>query len=117
MAILARVKELRETRRGLPGDPYDSHSRFRSEVRAAYAELIAMRWTDAIRLLHPEERIYTFWKYFRNAFVRDAGLRIDHFLLTPSLRQRLQTCGLDKFARAWDHTSDHAPVWIELDDA
>lgn len=89
---------------------------FRPEVRAAYAELVAMGWTDAIRLLHPEERIYTFWKYFRNAFGRDAGLRIDHFLLSPSLRERLQTCGIDKFARAWEHTSDHAPVWIELND-
>jgi exodeoxyribonuclease-3 len=89
---------------------------FRPEVRAAYAELIAMGWTDAIRLLHPEERIYTFWKYFRNAFARDAGLRIDHFLLSPSLRERLTASGVDKFARAWEHTSDHAPRWIELDD-
>ncbi len=76
-----------------------------------------MGWTDAIRLLHPEERIHTFWKYFRNAFARDAGLRIDHLLSSPSLRERLQGCGVDKFARAWEHTSDHAPVWIELDDA
>ena len=74
---------------------------FRPEVRAAYAELIAMGWTDAVRLLHPEERIYTFWKSFRTAFARDAGLRIDHFLLV---------------VRAWEPTSDHAPVWIELND-
>ncbi|HCJ71357.1 MAG TPA: exodeoxyribonuclease III, partial [Agrobacterium sp.] len=89
---------------------------FRPEVRAAYAGLISMGWTDAIRLLHPDERIYTFWKYFRNAFARDAGLRIDHFLLTPSMQERLQACGVDKFARAWEHTSDHAPAWIVLDD-
>lgn len=89
---------------------------FRPEVRAAYAELVAMGWTDAVRLLHLEERIYTFWKYFRNAFARDAGLRIDHSLLSPSPRERLQSCGVDKFARAWEHTSDHAPVWIELHD-
>lgn len=89
---------------------------FRLEVRAAYAELIATGLTDAIRLLHPDERIYTFRKYFRNAFARDAGLRIDRFLLSPSLRERLQTCGVDKFARAWEHTSDHAPVGIELHD-
>lgn len=72
--------------------------------------------TDAVRLLHPDARIYTFWKYFRNAFARDAGLRIDHFLLSPSLRERLLGCGVDKFVQGWEHTSDHAPVWIELDD-
>lgn len=193
VAILVRDQEPRETRRGLPGGPDDSHSRyieaaidgivvgclylpngnpapgakfdyklrwferlhayadelmelevpvalvgdfnvmpteldvykperwlddalFRPEVRAAYADLVAQGWTDAIRHLHPDERIYTFWKYFRNSFARDAGLRIDHFLLSPSLRDRLTSCRVDKFARGWEHTSDHAPVWIELDD-
>ncbi|EHK79447.1 exodeoxyribonuclease III [Sinorhizobium meliloti CCNWSX0020] len=67
-------------------------------------------------MLHPEQGIYTFWKYFRNSFARDAGLRIDHFLLSPSLRELLIAAGVDKFARAWEHTSDHAPTWIELDD-
>jgi exodeoxyribonuclease-3 len=190
VAILARDQEPRETRRGLPGGPDDSHSRyieaaidgivvaclylpngnpapgpkfdyklhwferlhayagellhlevpvalvgdfnvmpteldvykperwlddalFRPEVRAAYANLVDQGWTDAVRFLRPDERIYTFWKYFRNAFARDAGLRIDHFLLSPSLRERLTASGVDKFARGWDHTSDHAPVWIE----
>ncbi|PWE52231.1 exodeoxyribonuclease III [Metarhizobium album] len=89
---------------------------FRPEVRAVYAELLADGWTDAVRELHPGERIYTFWKYFRNAFPRDAGLRIDHFLLSPSLRERLLSCGVDKYVRGWKHTSDHAPVWIELAD-
>jgi exodeoxyribonuclease III len=89
---------------------------FRPEVRSAYASLVAQGWTDAVRHLHPHERIYTFWKYFRNAFARDAGLRIDHFLLSPELAGRLKRCGVDKFARAWEHTSDHAPVWIELSD-
>jgi exodeoxyribonuclease-3 len=88
---------------------------FRPEVRRAYADLLGQGWTDAIRHLHPDERIYTFWKYFRNAFARDAGLRIDHFLLSPILREGLKRAGVDKFAREWDHTSDHAPVWIELD--
>jgi len=193
VAILARDQEPLLTRRGLPGDPDDSHSRyieaaidgmligclylpngnpapgpkfdyklrwferlhayatdlleldvpvalvgdfnvmptdldvyaperwrddalFRPEVRQAFAELVAMGWTDTVRSLHPDERIYTFWKYLRNAFARDAGLRIDHFLLSPSLRDRLAACGVDKSVRGWDHTSDHAPVWVELDD-
>lgn len=191
VAVLARGKEPIETRRGLPGDPDDSHSRyieaaidgmivaclylpngnpapgpkfdyklrwfqrlsehaaslleldipvilagdynvmptdldvyaperwrddalFRPEMRAAYYDLIAQGWTDALRHLHPDQQIYTFWKYFRNAFARDAGLRIDHFLLSPSVASRLKAAGVDKNVRSWGHASDHAPVWIEL---
>ena len=87
---------------------------FRSETRAAFEELVAQGWTDAIRKLHPEETIYTFWDYFRNAYGRDAGLRIDHFLLSPELKNKLLACGVDKHVRGWEKTSDHAPVWIEL---
>jgi exodeoxyribonuclease-3 len=90
---------------------------FRPEVRAAYAELLAQGWTDALRTLHPGERIYTFWDYFRNAFRRDAGLRIDHLLLSPQLAPRLRAAGVDRAARGWEKASDHAPVWIELADA
>jgi exodeoxyribonuclease-3 len=194
VAILARGVEPVETRRGLPGDPDDTHSRyletavkclivgclylpngnpapgpkfdyklrwferltsyaetllasgvpailagdfnvmptdldvyaperwvddalFRPEVREAYRRLVAQGWTDTLRALHPGERIYTFWKYFRNAFARDAGLRIDHLLLSPSLASRLVAAGVDRDVRAHEHASDHAPVWIELTDA
>lgn len=87
---------------------------FRPEVREAYRRLVAQGWTDALRALHPGERIYTFWKYFRNAFARDAGLRIDHLLLSPPLAARLSAAGVDREARGREHASDHAPVWIEL---
>ena len=87
---------------------------FRPEVRTAFENLIAQGWTDAIRKLHPEETIYTFWDYFRNAYGRNAGLRIDHFLLSPHLKRKLINCGVDKHVRGWEKTSDHAPVWIEL---
>jgi exodeoxyribonuclease III len=177
VAILARGAEPMETRRGLPGDPDDTHSRyieaaidgtlvgclylpngnpapgpkfdyklrwferltgyaetllesgaravlagdfnvmptdldvhaperwvddalFRPEVRHAYHRLVAQDWTDALRALHPDERIYTFWKYFQNAFARDAGLRIDHLLLSPSLAGRLVAAGVDRDVRA-----------------
>jgi exodeoxyribonuclease-3 len=89
---------------------------FRPEVKAAYADLVAQGWTDAVRHLHPSERIYTFWAYFRNAFARDAGLRIDHFLLSPDIAEKLVKSEVDKHVRGWEHTSDHAPVWIELSD-
>ncbi len=87
---------------------------FRPEVRAAFKKLIAQGWTDALRKLHPDEIIYTFWDYFRNAYGRDAGLRIDHLLLSPHLKKRLLSCGVDKHVRGWEKTSDHAPVWIDL---
>ena len=191
VAILARDAELIETRRGLPGDPSDSQSRyleaavngvlvgclyvpngnpwpgpkfdyklrwfgrlfehaqnllatgapvaligdfnvmptdldvyaperwldnalFRPEVREVYRLLVAQGWTDALRAQHPGERIYTFWRYFRNAFARDAGLRIDHFLLSPALSERLAASGVERDVRGRDHASDHAPAWIEL---
>jgi exodeoxyribonuclease III len=191
VAILARGTEPVETRRGLPGDPDDTHSRyieaaidgtivgclylpngnpapgpkfdyklrwfdrlrehagnllatgepvvlagdfnvmptdldvyaperwvddalFRPEVRDAYRRLVAQGWTDALRALHPGERIYTFWKYFRNAFGRDAGLRIDHLLLSPPLAKQLISAGVDRGVRGREHASDHAPAWIKL---
>jgi exodeoxyribonuclease III len=191
VAILSRVGEIHETRRGLPGDPDDSHSRyleaavggiligalylpngnprpgpkfdyklrwferltahaegllasglpvmlagdfnvmpterdvykperwlddalFAPETRAAWFRLVEQGWLDALRHLHPDETIYTFWDYFRNAFARNAGLRIDHFLLSPPLAPRLVDAQVDTEVRAWEKTSDHAPVWIEL---
>lgn len=191
VAILSKYDDFKETRRGLPGDPDDLHSRyieafvngvlvgclylpngnpapgpkleyklrwferftshaatllksglpvvltgdynvmpteldvykperwvddalFRPEVRAAFHNLVGQGWTDALRMLYPEEKIYTFWDYFRNAYGRDAGLRIDHFLLSPQLKEKLNGGGVDRHVRGWEKTSDHAPVWIEL---
>ncbi len=88
---------------------------FRPEVRKAYADLVAQGWTDAIRHLHPDERLYTFWKYWRNSLERDAGLRIDHFLLSPSAAPWLRSASVRRAPRSWEHTSDHAPVMIEID--
>jgi exodeoxyribonuclease-3 len=87
---------------------------FLPEVRAAFKKLVAQGWTDAIRHVHPTETIYTFWDYFRNAYGRNAGLRIDHFLLSPALTSRLKSVGVDKHVRGWEKTSDHAPTWIVL---
>ncbi len=87
---------------------------FRPEVRAAFHNLVEQGWTDALRKLYPDETIYTFWDYFRNAYGRNAGLRIDHFLLSPQLEKKLTAAGVDKLVRGWEKSSDHAPVWIEL---
>jgi len=89
---------------------------FRPEIRTAFKELIDQGWTDAIRKLYPGEVIYTFFDYFRNAYARNAGLRIDHFLLNSQLEKRLIAAGVDLNVRGWEKTSDHAPVWIEVVD-
>jgi exodeoxyribonuclease III len=88
---------------------------FRPEVRAAYQQLLAQGWTDALRTMHPGEKIYTFWDYFRNAYGRDAGLRIDHLLLNPALAPRLLAAGVDRGVRGWEKSSDHAPTWVTLE--
>ncbi|HKG07510.1 MAG TPA: exodeoxyribonuclease III [Pedobacter sp.] len=193
VAILARNTDIKETRRGLPGDPEDLHSRyieafingvvigclylpngnpapgpkfdyklnwferfaqhaeelltydvpvilagdynvmpteldvykperwqddalFRPETRNAFKKIIDQGWTDAIRKLYPNEKIYTFWDYFRNAYGRDAGLRIDHFLLSPNVEGRLTGAGVDRHVRGWEKSSDHGPVWITIAD-
>jgi exodeoxyribonuclease-3 len=87
---------------------------FRPEVRSAFHQLVAQGWTDAIRKFYPDEVIYTFWDYFRKAYDRNAGLRIDHFLLSPQLEKQLTAAGVDRDVRGWEKSSDHAPVWIEL---
>jgi exodeoxyribonuclease-3 len=87
---------------------------FRVEVREAFRRLLAQGWTDAVRSLHPDTTIYTFWDYFRNAYGRDAGLRIDHLLLNAAAARRLSAAGVDRLVRGWEKSSDHAPVWIEL---
>ena len=87
---------------------------FAPEARERYRDLMARGWTDAIRTLFPDERIYTFWHYWRNSFERDAGIRIDHALLSPSLAKKLKGAGVDRVPRGWEKTSDHAPIWVEL---
>jgi len=191
VAMLSRIGEIHETRRGLPGDPNDEQSRyieaavggvlvaglylpngnprpgpkfdfklrwfdrlhdhlaglvgldapvvvagdfnvmptdldvyvperwrddalFAPEVKAAYHRLLEQGWTDAIRHLHPGETIYSFWKYWRRSFERNAGLRIDHLLLNEPATKRLKAAGVDTRPRGWEKTSDHAPAWIEL---
>ena len=87
---------------------------FRPETREAWFKLVDQGWVDAIRKLYPDEVIYTFFDYFRNAYQRNAGLRIDHFLLSDELVPRLKTAGVDLEVRGWEKSSDHCPVWIEL---
>jgi exodeoxyribonuclease-3 len=89
---------------------------FRTEVREEFGRLMSQGWTDAIRRRYPEETIYTFWDFFRNAYQRDAGLRIDHLLLNPALVDRMTDAGVYRNVRGWERPSDHAPVWVDVRD-
>jgi exodeoxyribonuclease III len=98
-----------------PSKSWDDDALLQPESRAAYKRLLKQGWTDSIRALHPDERIYTFWDYKRDRWRRNAGLRIDHILLSPSIASRLDSAGVDKEVRGWEGASDHAPAWIVLD--
>lgn len=93
---------------------WENDALFRMEVRKAYDDLLKKGWLDSIRTLYPDEKIYTFWDYLYKAYQRNAGIRLDHILLSPYLIPDLKSGGVDKEVRGWNKSSDHAPVWIEL---
>lgn len=95
-------------------DRWRDDALFQPLLKETFVWLQGRGWTDAIRRLQPEGHVYTFWKYWRNSFQRDAGLRIDHLLLSPSLTPRLKAFGVDRAHRGREGASDHAPVWIEI---
>jgi exodeoxyribonuclease-3 len=84
------------------------------ESRACYQRLLAQGWLDSLRHRFGDERVYTFWDYFRNHWKRNAGLRIDHLLLSKGLQKQLKDAGVDRWVRDREKASDHAPSWIEL---
>jgi exodeoxyribonuclease III len=98
-----------------PTKSWDDDALLQPESRAAFKRLIKQGWTDSLRLLHPGQRIYTFWDYKRDRWRRNAGLRLDHVLLSPGIAPRLKSAGVDKEVRGWEGASDHAPVWATID--
>lgn len=97
-----------------PTNFWDEDALLQPESRAAYRRLLDQGWVDAIRARHPDETIYTYWDYNRNRWTRDAGLRIDHLLLSGELAPRLAEAGVDRSVRGREGASDHAPAWIVL---
>jgi exodeoxyribonuclease-3 len=87
---------------------------FQPVLKDTFAHLVGRGWTDALRSRHPDARIYTFWKHLRNAYARDAGLRIDHLLLSPPAAARLADAGVDREHRGRERPSDHAAAWVRL---
>ena len=97
-----------------PTKSWDKDALIQPESRAAYKKLVAQGWTDAIRSLHPKQPMFTFWDYKRQRWPRDAGLRLDHLLLSPQLAKRLINAGVDRAVRGKESASDHAPAWVVL---
>ena len=97
-----------------PTRSWDKDALIQPRSRAAFAKLTAQGWTDALRTLHPDRPMFTFWDYMRNRWARDAGLRLDHLLLSPDLAERLTRAGVDRELRGEENASDHAPAWIRL---
>ncbi|MFT3973518.1 MAG: exodeoxyribonuclease III [Amaricoccus sp.] len=105
-----------EPRDVYPTRSCDDNALVQPAPRAAYARILADGWTDALRALHPDATLYTFWDDRRNRWPRDAGMRLDHLLVSPALLPRLAAAGVDRDVRGRDDASDHAPAWIELAD-
>jgi exodeoxyribonuclease-3 len=97
-----------------PTKSWSNDALLQPESRAAFRRLLEQGWTDAIRTLHPSDPMYTFWHYMRYRWQRDAGLRLDHLLLSPPLAGRLAAAGVDRDVRGQEGASDHAPAWIVL---
>jgi exodeoxyribonuclease III len=97
-----------------PTKSWDKDALIQPKSRAAFKKLVDQGWCDAIRTLHPDQPMFTFWDYKRNRWPRDAGLRLDHLLLSPQLAPRLLKAGVDRSIRGEDGASDHAPAWVML---
>jgi exodeoxyribonuclease III len=93
----------------------DNNALIQPESRQGFARLLSQGWTDAMRKLYPEGPLWTFWDYKRERWPNDKGMRLDHFLLSPRMAERLVGGGVDRWVRGQTNASDHAPVWIELD--
>jgi exodeoxyribonuclease-3 len=114
-AVLAGDYNVVPTDRDIyPTKSWANDALLQPESRAAFARLVDQGWTDAIRTLHPLEPMFTFWDYKRNRWERDAGLRLDHLLLSPALAGRLLAAGVDREVRGEAGASDHAPAWALL---
>lgn len=98
-----------------PTRSLDNNALVQPESREAFARLLSQGWTDALRKLHPSGPLWTFWDYKFERWQKDKGMRLDHFLLSPNVSNRLVDAGVDRWVRGEVNASDHAPVWIEID--
>ena len=97
-----------------PGHREHANALLQPECRACYRRLLDEGWTDALRTLQPEGRLWTFWGYLRHRWPNDKGMRLDHFLLSPAIAPQLRRFRIGREARGKEGASDHAPVWIDI---
>jgi len=100
-----------------PSKSYAKNALVQPGPRTLFRQILEQGWIDAIRTMHPEAPMYTFWDYKRNRWGRDAGLRIDHLLLNAKAAKRLVDADVDREVRGREGASDHAPAWVVLRDA
>lgn len=96
-------------------DAWREDALFRLESRTEFRKLMALGFTDALRVCNAEPETYTFWDYQGGAYDRNDGIRIDHFLLSPQAADTLTDCQIDAYTRAKAKPSDHVPIWVDLD--
>jgi exodeoxyribonuclease-3 len=97
-----------------PTRSLDNNALVQPQSRQAFARLLSQGWTDALRKLHPDGPLWTFWDYERGRWAADKGMRLDHLLLSPAISERLADSGVDRWARGEENASDHAPAWVIL---
>jgi exodeoxyribonuclease-3 len=97
-----------------PTKSLDNNALIQPQSRQAFARLLEQGWTDALRTLQPDGPLWTFWDYKRERWPADKGMRLDHFLLSSEMRERLVDGGVDRWVRGEENASDHAPAWIEI---
>jgi exodeoxyribonuclease III len=107
--VVPTVQDIYQTR------SLDKNALIQPERREAFARLLTQGWTDALRRLHPDGPLWTFWEYKRDRWPADKGMRLDHFLLSPIVSERLVGGGVDRWVRGEENASDHAPAWMTLD--
>jgi exodeoxyribonuclease-3 len=98
-----------------PTRSLDHNALIQPQSRQAFARMLAQGWTDALRRLHPDGPLWTFWDYKRERWLANKGMRLDHLLLSPEISERLVNGGVDRWVRGEENASDHAPAWIALD--
>jgi exodeoxyribonuclease-3 len=99
-----------------PTRSLDNNALIQPESRRAFQRLRDQGWTDALRRLHPEGPLWTFWDYEHNRWQSDKGMRLDHIMLSPEMSQRLVQGGVDRWVRGEENASDHAPAWLEIEE-
>jgi exodeoxyribonuclease-3 len=107
--VVPTVRDIYQTR------SLDDNALIQPESRQAFARMLTQGWTDALRRLHPDGPLWTFWDYKRERWPADKGMRLDHLLLSPELQERLVAGGIERWVRGEENASDHAPAWITLD--